>query len=57
MKASALITKLKELKEIHGDLDVQIPDWNEELGVFDGSSDYVEYIHTPLLHERYFRIS
>lgn len=66
MKVSALIAKLKELKEIHGDLEVMVPEWNEDLGVFDGSTDYVDYVKVkslrlggtaPVEDQHYFRIS
>lgn len=66
MKVSALITKLKELKEIHGDLDVMVPEWNEDLGVCDGSVDYVDHVkvksmrlglNPPAADVEYLRIS
>lgn len=57
MKVSELIVKLKELKEIHGDLEVLVTNVVD----FDGSTEEQPaaafYVHEPLTHERYFRIS
>lgn len=57
MNASELIVKLKELKEIHGDLPVMFPVRQSDYKEWDDDVLSVEYVHTPLLHERYFRIS
>lgn len=58
MKVSALIAKLKELKEIHGDLTVAVSDrFVDSEDAFSNYVGFVEYVHVPLVHERYFRIS
>lgn len=56
MNASELIRKLKELKEIHGDLPVRHQD-GCLYEVSDEPVESVEYVHVPLVHERYYRIS
>lgn len=56
MNATELIRKLKELREIHGDLPVRSQD-GRMIEVCDEPVESVEYVHVPLVHERYFRIS
>lgn len=58
MKASELIFKLKELKEIHGDLTVTVEDrFNESKDTpYSNYVGVVDYVHEALTHERYFRV-
>lgn len=57
MNASEQIIKLKELKEIHGDLPVKVPVRQSDYKEWDDIATDVTYVHVPLTHERYFRIS
>ena len=57
MKASELIFKLKELKEIHGDIETVYAVPQSDYAPWNDSVSAVEYVHEPLTHARYFRIS